>query len=281
MGWDARFCFTVYQHIEQTEAGDTYTHTFTWPGWVDCNTRYFYFIGTTGGLDSLSESPIFWLHYLWVELPPYVNFYSDPHPELNTCDGWVSYDVGCPQCSWAELRDGPGDSNSTDANALIHQIFAFRNPGEWSSLFRSILLFDTSAIGIGKTILAARLRVKTKANQLDAAGWAPGLCVVTALPAQTFDLGNPDYATLGEVKLSDVRSWASFVPEVTLYFTLNPLGLAEINPTGITKLGIREAKYDLPNIAPPWVAFGIARIDLYSVDNVLEPRKPTLQVAFV
>lgn len=69
MGWDARYCFTVYQHIEQNEAGDTWTHTYTWPGWEDCHTRYFYFWGTMGGQDMVSETPIFWLHYLWV-LPP-------------------------------------------------------------------------------------------------------------------------------------------------------------------------------------------------------------------
>ncbi len=69
MGWDARYCFTVYQHIEQNEEGDTLTHTFTWPGWVNCNTRYFYFWGTMFGLEMVSDSPIFWLHYLW-EVPP-------------------------------------------------------------------------------------------------------------------------------------------------------------------------------------------------------------------
>jgi len=67
-GWDVRYCFTVYQHIEQNEPGDTFTHTFTWPSWQNCNTRYFYFWGTMGAQDSVSDSPIFWLHYLWT--PP-------------------------------------------------------------------------------------------------------------------------------------------------------------------------------------------------------------------
>lgn len=69
MGWDARYCFTVYQHLEQNEEGDTSSHTFTWPGWVNCNTRYFYFWGTKGATEMVSDSPIFWLHYLWTALP--------------------------------------------------------------------------------------------------------------------------------------------------------------------------------------------------------------------
>ena len=69
MGWDARYCFVAYHHIEQNEESDTFTHTFTWPGWSDCETRYFYFWGTMGGQDMVSDTPIFWLHYLW-EAPP-------------------------------------------------------------------------------------------------------------------------------------------------------------------------------------------------------------------
>jgi len=68
-GWDARFCFTVYHHIEQNEPGDTLTHTFTWPGWANCETRYFYFWAFVDGHDAVSDSPIFWLHYLWVAPP--------------------------------------------------------------------------------------------------------------------------------------------------------------------------------------------------------------------
>jgi len=78
MGWDARYCFVAYQHLEQDEAGDTFTHTFTWPGWENCNTRYFYFWGTMGGQDMVSDTPIFWLHYLWIPPPePTIRDYND------------------------------------------------------------------------------------------------------------------------------------------------------------------------------------------------------------
>ncbi len=62
-----RFCFVEYKDNEQQEAGDTLTHTFIKLGWPECQTRYFYFWGTMGGQDMVSDTPIFWLHYLWGE----------------------------------------------------------------------------------------------------------------------------------------------------------------------------------------------------------------------
>ncbi|MBA7536653.1 hypothetical protein ES705_28917 [subsurface metagenome] len=90
MGWDARYCFVAYQHIEQNEAGDTSTHTFTWPGWSDCETRYFYFWGTIGGWDMVSDTPIFWLHYLW-EVPPEPDPTSDQYQYATHNKGFCQY----------------------------------------------------------------------------------------------------------------------------------------------------------------------------------------------
>lgn len=55
-------CFVAYTDIEQNEAGDTYTHTFTVDPWPYCETRYFYFWGTVDGNLSPSASCIFYYH---------------------------------------------------------------------------------------------------------------------------------------------------------------------------------------------------------------------------
>lgn len=60
---DARFCFVAYDDLEQDEPGDTIVHTFTWPGWTHCQTRYFYFWATKDAWWSPSTSPIFKKHY--------------------------------------------------------------------------------------------------------------------------------------------------------------------------------------------------------------------------
>lgn len=69
--WDAYWCYTSWSLIEQDEAVDTTTHTFTWLGWVNCQTKYFRFHGTIGLINSPSDSPIFSKHYLYVA-PEYV-----------------------------------------------------------------------------------------------------------------------------------------------------------------------------------------------------------------
>jgi len=63
MQYDAQFCFVAYEDLEQNEPGDTFVHTFTWPGWVDCQTGYFYFWAVIDAWWSPSTSPIFSKHY--------------------------------------------------------------------------------------------------------------------------------------------------------------------------------------------------------------------------
>jgi len=68
--WGLRICFTAYQDLEQTEAGDTSLHTFTWDPWVVCVTRWFYCYGQIAGLKSPSTSGIFKYHNSFVPPPP-------------------------------------------------------------------------------------------------------------------------------------------------------------------------------------------------------------------
>lgn len=67
---DVYYCFNVYHDNEQEEAGDTTTHTFIKPNWPWCETRWFYFFGKRGGVDSPSESALFSYH----------NDYTGPAP---------------------------------------------------------------------------------------------------------------------------------------------------------------------------------------------------------
>lgn len=53
-----KFCFVQFTEIEQNEAGDTSVHTFTFPGWEFCMTRYWTFRATINGDDSPSNMAI-------------------------------------------------------------------------------------------------------------------------------------------------------------------------------------------------------------------------------
>ena len=72
--WAAYWCFVAWHKLEQTEAGDTTTHTFTWLGWVVCETKWFAFHGTIAGVDSPSDAPIFHKHYTYI--PPVINEFT-------------------------------------------------------------------------------------------------------------------------------------------------------------------------------------------------------------
>lgn len=93
------YCFTVYEDNEQYQSGDTYHHTFIKEPWATCETRYFYFLGTIGGVESPSTSPIYSKHR---GEPPYAfldQFTSSPQPPWfyafdddfsSTFIGWIT-----------------------------------------------------------------------------------------------------------------------------------------------------------------------------------------------
>lgn len=64
---DLRFCFDVYTDIEQDEAGDTVSHTWTIGDWPFCTTRYFYLFGSKAGEKCVSTSPTFRYHNKFVQ----------------------------------------------------------------------------------------------------------------------------------------------------------------------------------------------------------------------
>jgi len=59
---DIRLCFVAYHDNEQSEAGDTWLHTFVKEPWPICQTRWFMFWGTINGEPSPSTSGIFKYH---------------------------------------------------------------------------------------------------------------------------------------------------------------------------------------------------------------------------
>jgi len=61
--WGAYFCFVAWKSVEQTEAGDTLTHTFEVPDWSYCQTKWFAFRGTVADELSPSVSCIFKYHH--------------------------------------------------------------------------------------------------------------------------------------------------------------------------------------------------------------------------
>ncbi len=61
--WGVYYCFVAWLSVEQTEPGDTLTHTFEIPDWSYCQTKWFAFRGTVAGVLSPSVSCLFKYHH--------------------------------------------------------------------------------------------------------------------------------------------------------------------------------------------------------------------------
>jgi hypothetical protein len=65
-------CFVAYTDVEQTEDGDTLTHSFNITPWAICQTRFYYFWGSKRRQLTPSASPIFSYHKTGTAGPPFV-----------------------------------------------------------------------------------------------------------------------------------------------------------------------------------------------------------------
>lgn len=86
---DPYYCFVEFTIVDQNEPGDTFTHTFTWPGWATCYRRWYTFQATVAGIASPSNVPLFNVHY---QDPPVFTLgeYLDPI----ALHGWVKLEAG-------------------------------------------------------------------------------------------------------------------------------------------------------------------------------------------
>jgi len=271
VGKVTRFCCVATHQVWQTEAGDTTTHTITVEPWPGCSTRWFRFHGTVNGQNSPSDTPC--LNYHRVP-PPYgppvtVKFYSDSDPEVTTVDGFVNRQGY--QTTWADLRNGAGTYHMDKWETLWAFFWASSAANKWTLLRRSIMLFNLASIPPGSLIISARLAL-WKVNAMDELGAAPTFCIVDSTPASNIDLVNADYQQLGLTPLSAAYSYTTLPIPGWHYIPLNAIGLTRIIPGTIVKLGLRDVKYDIGNVIPPWISAKRSYVEFNSGDNAYPPR---------
>ncbi len=93
VGSDSYWCFVAWHKIEQNEDGDTFIHTFSWPSWARCQTRYFRFHGEIAGEESVSDSPIHKKHKT-EEVPEMYVISLGKFTEEQLLDGHVKLEEG-------------------------------------------------------------------------------------------------------------------------------------------------------------------------------------------
>lgn len=275
--WHVHYSFIEWKRFEQTEPGDTLYHTFNIIPWAFCETFWLTFRGEVDNIQSPSVGPIFKKHRTAPPPAPItLDFYPDPDPEITSVDGGV---IHIEALTFMQLRAAAGSLSVDSVGNTWAYFRSSTTPNLWRDLRRVIYLYDTSAIPIGSTIQSATLTISMVA-QADHTGNLPSLCVVSSSPASNTQLIPADYATLGLVALSEIKEWAEIVGIVEHTFTLNALGLAAVIPGGITKLGMREAKFDMAGVQPTWGSNHATGFNLCCVEYGGQYR-PKLTVTYV
>ncbi|GAH75535.1 unnamed protein product, partial [marine sediment metagenome] len=260
-------------------AGDTLTHTFYKEPWPICETRWFTFKGDVDTLWTASAGPIFKKHR--VAPPATKYFYSDAHPEVTSVDGRAYHDLwaGLP---WLELRAGPGTLFADEGDNLFLIIYGSRTANKWYMLNRNALLFNTSFIRVGRTILDGKLRIFISGVE-NADDW-PGakIALVASNPNSNIQLEAADYQRIGSTLLSPDLAKITDHPFPDGYFTfnLNAAGLAAITQGGITKLGLREYYFDILGNEPEYHGYKRFGFMIHSADHADPETWPRLEVTY-
>lgn len=265
-------CFVAYHDIEQNEAGDTFTHTFTVEPWPGCETRWFYFWGYVSGVLSPSASCIFEYH-----CPYKTKFYSDPLTGGTTFDGFA-YRHNVLE-TWAQIHDGLGRGAEADTHSLQVLLNATATPGKWERIDRAIMGFDLTAIPTAAILTSASFntRLYTKGNY-----YLPNTTfgIYAATPLDYSTIHAADYQNCGDVLLSDTIPYDSIGSANWIKFTFTAAGLAYLKPPRILAISCREATYDGPDVQPPWWWNAWLLMLFHSVDSLQTDKWPYLEVNY-
>jgi len=182
--------------------------------------------------------------------------------------------------TWTQIVQAAG--TTANYTAEYNQMIDIWAGTGWRLNARGILLFNTVAIPDDDQIISAKMRL-WGLYILDNLLCEPDMAVYSANPASDTALVGSDYVNLGNVAYSVALPWASWVINDWNELIFIPAGLLAINKTGLTRLGVRNANYDVAeeldpgNHAPNWVS----EKDTYFYPYMVEkgaPYRPELVV---
>jgi hypothetical protein len=149
----------------------------------------------------------------------------------------------------------------------------------WDDLRRIITLFNTSSLGAGATIDSATLSLYGQ-SKVDPLLITHDLNIYSSAPASNTALVSADYSTFGSTAFSTAITYAGWSTTAYNVFSLNASGITNINKTGVSKFGARNANYDVAAIAPTWASGQINVTICYSADETGTSNDPKLVVTY-
>jgi RHS repeat-associated protein len=201
--------------------------------------------------------------------------YPDPNPETTSVDGYFNCDTisGCGSAgNWSSVvnaasSNGVDDSgNSIETNA--------RDIAGRKIIRRAALLFDTSVLGSGVTVTSASLYVMPFDFGTPSES-AAKYNIYSSNPASSTALVVGDYSSFGTTAFATSVAPNAMTAGTYVSYLLNASGVAAISKTGITKMGIRDATYDVSGSGP---SNNDPRVTWYSADQVGTSQDPKLVV---
>ncbi len=183
-------------------------------------------------------------------------FYPDPHVEVSSVDGNAKH-IDAAGITWAALRDGAGTTfGDSQAIRNVWQLVGHADTDRFISLARSIFVYDTSGLPNDATVTAGTFSIQGESKQ-DAGSWTPDINVYKSTPFSNTALQNDDYVDVGIVALSSVITYGNYSTAGYNDFALSDVDTDDfgyISLTSVTKLGCRNANYDVADSPPTWAA---------------------------
>jgi len=192
-------------------------------------------------------------------------FYPDAHAETSSVDGYAGYAGYSVPSTWANLVAAAGNAAQDDATTIYTYRFNSYTT-QWTLLYRSIFLFDTSGLDDAATITGAVLSIRGQ-GKVDQLGVTPDINIYSSAPASNTALAAGDFDSLGTTAFSTAITYNGWETNNYNDFTLNAAGLAAIPVDGVAKFGARNASYDVSGTEPSWSASKGAYLTNYSSEQ--------------
>jgi len=207
--------------------------------------------------------------------------YPDPDPETDTFDGLVWHSTAAAGVDWTALMGYAGTGYDDTDNEITYLWWkAGTTSNQWRGMDRSIFLFDTSGLGASANISATTMSLRGTYKQ-DEGSYADEMNVYSSAPASNTGAAGGDYNSFGSTPFSDTNiTYAGFSTAGYNDFSFNSDGISAIALTGISKFGIRSAKYDVADVDPSWTSGARSSMQGYYSEQSGTTSDPKLVVTY-
>lgn len=181
-------------------------------------------------------------------------FYPDANVESTSVDGYVWYEFpGGSPGSFTSLRTQATGGTPNDNGTLMLAAVQGSSPN-WGSMFRAIMVFDTSSIPDGDAVSSATLSFYGRSGSDQSCGDTAQtrMNITSASTASNTALAAGDYniTGFGSTDMRDTDwTFAAFTSGAYNDSTLNATGIANISVSGVSKFAARNTG-DIDNSEP-------------------------------